>query len=126
MRIVSTVPTDKVRGVFHPRSWKIHEDRTVEALEGFVDVAAKIEAHTQLEKDATVIDLIKNGINSDHRKRVELFEYVCTDHKISRREFDAVLRRYCVDHAGAKVVPIWRNEKQSKENADYYILVSEQ
>jgi hypothetical protein len=126
VRTVSTVPTDKVRGVFHPRSWKIHEDRTVEALEGFVDVAAKIEAQAQLEKDATVIEIIQTGITASHRKRVELFEYTCTDHKISRREFDAVLRRYCEGYTGAKVAPIWRNEKQSKENADYYILLSEQ
>ena len=123
VRIVSTVPTDKVRGVFHPRSWKIHEDRTVESLESFVDVAAKIEAQTQLEKDATVIEIIKTGIHHSHHKRVELFEYVCTEHKISRREFDAVLKRYCQGHTSPKAIPIWQNEKQSKENADYYILM---
>ena len=46
IRTVSTVPTDKVRGVFHPRSWQILEDRTVTPLDEYQDITASITPTT--------------------------------------------------------------------------------
>ncbi|MCP5131857.1 MAG: ATP-binding protein [Pseudomonadales bacterium] len=122
IRTVSTEPSDKVRGIFTPRSWRIHPDRTVEALESFVDVKATAAATNQREKDETAIDVITEGIKEGHHKRVALLAY-CLDSKISKREFDAVIKRYCQGHTDAKTTPLWRNEKQFRDNANYYTLL---
>jgi len=122
IRTVSTEPSDKVRGVFAPRSWKIHPDRTVEPLDCFVDVKATTEAMLQRERDETTIEVIQDGIRAGHNKRVDLLDHA-TEHKISKREFDAVIKRYCQGHTDAKTVPLWRNEKQFRDNANYYTLL---
>lgn len=122
-KTVTTEPSDKVRGIFHKRSWQIHEDRSVEALDMVVDVAGEQQAQSQREKDSTAIAVITEGIQAGNHKRTELFDYA-RENNISRREFDAVIKRYCRGSTGPKVAPIWRNEKQKSNNSDYYILVS--
>jgi len=122
IRTVSTEPSDKVRGVFAPRSWLIHPDRTVEAVERYVDVKATAEASRQHEKDETTIEAITAGIRSDHHKRIDLFDYV-TRHAISKRDFDAVIKRYCKGQTDGKTTPLWSSAKQFKDNASYYTLV---
>jgi hypothetical protein len=122
IRTVSTEPSDKVRGIFTPRSWKIHPDRTVEALESFIDVKATTEAILQRDKDETAIEVIQAGIRAGKHKRVELLDYT-TEHKISKREFDSVIKRYCQGQTDAKTVALWRNEKQFQHNENFYILL---
>lgn len=122
-KTITTEPSDKVRGIFHKRSWQILEDRTVIPLDVVIDVAGKREAQTQLEKDATAMAVIKAGIAAGNHKRVDLFTYA-KDAGIGKREFDSVLRRYTRGATtSAKVTPLWRDEKQKKDNASYYILL---
>jgi hypothetical protein len=122
IRTVSTEPSDKVRGMFTPRSWKIHPDRTVEAMQDFVDVKATAESVRQRDKDETAIEVIQAGIRAGKHKRVELLDHT-TEHKISKREFDAVIKRYCQGQTDAKTAPLWKNEKQFQHNENYYILL---
>jgi AAA domain len=121
-KIVTVEPSDKVRGLFNKRSWQLKEDRSVISLDVVVDVAAKREVETQMEKDATAIDVIKEGISENKHKRVELFQYA-KDRGISKREFDRVIMRYCRGKTDAKTTPLWRDEKQATDNASYYILL---
>ncbi|GAB5449925.1 MAG: hypothetical protein Hals2KO_02530 [Halioglobus sp.] len=124
IRTVSTEPSDKVRGVFEPRTWRIHPDRTVEALESFVDVKAEIAAATQREKDETTIEAIQAGIRGGHHKRIELLDFV-SEHGISKREFDAVIKRYCQGHTDAKTDPIWKSLKLHSNNSSHYLLIDD-
>ena len=123
IRMVSTEPSDKVRGVFEPRTWRIRPDRSVEALEAFVDVRATTAASLQRDKDETCIESITAGIREGHHKRVALLDFVTT-HNISKREYDAIIKRYCQGQADAKTTPLWRNRKQFKDNANYYELLA--
>lgn len=123
IRTITSRPSDKVRGIFRPRSWRILPDRTVEPLCEPVDVAASIEAASRLERDATVIDIIVSGIEASHHKRGDLYDFCVNEHNISKRDFDSVLRRYTLGKTPAKLAPRWRNEKQKANNADYYILL---
>jgi hypothetical protein len=119
-KTVTLEASDKVRGIFQKRSWQIKEDRSVIALDVVVDVSAEMEVKTQLEKDETVIEVIKEGIESGHHKRLELFNFA-TQNKITKREFDAVIKRYCQGQSSGKTIPLWRDEKQRKDNASHYI-----
>jgi hypothetical protein len=121
-KTVTLEPSDKVRGIFQKRSWQIMEDRSVISLDIVVDVAADLEVKTQLEKDETAIEVIRSGITAGHHKRVELFNFA-TENKIGKREFDAVIKRYCRGQSSGKTNPLWRDERQSTNNASYYILL---
>ncbi|MDC0996970.1 AAA family ATPase [Pseudomonadales bacterium] len=119
-KTVTLEASDKVRGIFQKRSWQIKEDRSVVALDDVIDISADMEAKTQLEKDETVIEVIKEGIASGHHKRIELYNFA-SQNKIGRREFDAVIKRYCQGKSIGRTTPLWRAEKQRKDNASHYI-----
>jgi hypothetical protein len=121
-KTVTLEPSDKVRGIFYKRSWQIRQDRTVIPLDVVVDVSGQREVQSQLEKDETAIEVIKDGIRAGNHKRVELFAYA-KENSISKREFDTVIKRYCKGKTSAKVTPFWRDEKQKQDNASYYILL---
>ena len=123
-QMVSTKPSNKVRGIFNKRSWRINADRSVEALGEYQDITATIRAKTQLEQDATAIEVITQGIKAKQHLRHELESY-CKDNHVGKRAFDRAIKRYCIGEADAKTTPLWRNERQSKGNASYYILVNE-
>ena len=116
VRTVSTIPTDKVRGIFHPRSWQILADRTVKPLDEYQDVTAKVRAKTQLEQDAATIEVITQGIRSGHHLRSKLQQH-CKGEGISKRTFDRVIKRYCRGSNPAKTAPLWRNQPQLEINA---------
>jgi hypothetical protein len=123
-KTVTTEPSDKVRGIFHKRTWQILEDRSVVSLDVVIDVAGTKEAQSQRDKDATAIEVITAGINDGNHKRIELFAYA-KDNGINKREFDAVLKRYTRGSVtSAKITPIWRDQKQMKDNASYYVLLN--
>lgn len=122
VRTVSTIPTDKVRGIFHPRSWEIRSDRSVRPLDEFQDVTAKVRAQTQLEQDAATIEVITQGIRSGQHLRSKL-QMHCKEEGVSKRAFDKVIKRYCKGSAPAKTTPLWLNQPQFENNASYYILL---
>jgi len=122
IRTVSTEPSDKVRGIFQPRSWQILPDRTVRALEEYQDVSAQVRAQTQREQDSATIEVITQSIHSGHHLRSKL-QVHCKAEGISKRTFDRVIKRYCKGSTPAKVAPLWRNQPQLENNANYYILL---
>jgi hypothetical protein len=121
VRTTSTYPSDKVRGIFKRRSWHLHEDRSVDAAEEFIDVKVEADVQTQAERDVTYIQLITEGIRAGKQKRTDLWDY-CHG-RIPRRSFDNVLKRYSQGLSPAKVVPLWKNTKQVENNSDYYTMI---
>lgn len=120
VRTVTVTPTDKVRGIFEPRSWIINKDRSVEALDHFEDVTQKIAERQRLEKDEPAIEAITGGIQSGKHLRLELKAY-CESEGVGKRAFDRVIKHYCKGKGDGQ--PLWRNEKQIKDNASFYILL---
>lgn len=121
-KIITSVPSDKVRGIFSKRSWRLGRDRSVTALDSAVDVAAEVAAQSALERDEFAIEVIKEGIAKGNHKRIDLQSFAL-DNDCNRREFGRVLKAYCMGNTGAKIAPLWRNERQKKDNASYYVLI---
>lgn len=109
---VSTKP-DKKRGHFEPISFEIDEDRNVTPCE-YVDVAEKIMAREQLEKDSPVIELITQAIKAGDFTEAKIVEN-CKEHHVGWRTVRGVLRRY----TGKK----WGMELAFKNNAKQYFLI---
>tara|TARA_R110002072_G_scaffold208016_1_gene365517 strand:+ start:345 stop:1445 length:1101 start_codon:yes stop_codon:yes gene_type:complete len=120
-KTITTVPSNKVRGIFNPRTWKIAEDRTVTALDEAVDVVSERRYAANLEKYATHISVVMEGINEGKHTRTELIEYVHDKGAIGVRAFDRVIKLYCQGKGDPQ--SYWRNESQSVGNSDYYILL---
>ena len=123
-KTVTSEPSDKVRGIFEKRTWQILSNRRIIALDTVVDVTGDCEAKRRLEADATAIEVIASGITEGNHKRIELFTYA-KQKGLGKREFDAVIKRYCRGHIAAQCEPLWRDDKQLKDNASYYVLLNE-
>lgn len=111
-KTVSTNP-DKKRGKFVPITFEIDFDRNVTTGE-YVDVAEKIKAREQLEKDSPVIELITEAIKADDFTEAKIVEH-CKQHHVGWRTVRGVLNRY----KGKK----WRLEYAFKNNAKQYFLL---
>jgi len=109
---VSTEP-DKVRGKFDPITFEIDTNRNV-TLSNYVDVAAKVFAKEQKEKDSPTIELITESINAGDFTEAKIVEH-CKRHSTGWRTVRGVLDRYKGE--------LWTLELAFQNNAKQYFLI---
>jgi len=118
---VTTKP-DKVRGSFAPISFEIDGVRNVRPAEEVVDVDGILEARTQMEADAGVIDAIQVAIAEGARLQKDIVE-ACRHADIGERRVKAVLAQYCrgVESEGGPA-PLWFKQRGDKNSYTYSLL----
>lgn len=109
---VSTKP-NKIRGKFEPITFEIDSDRNV-SLSDYVDVASKVQAKNQLDKDSPTIELITEAINAGDFTEAKIVEH-CKKHGTGWRTVRGVLSRY----KGT----LWTLEFAFQNNAKQYFLI---
>tara|TARA_R110000772_G_scaffold267274_1_gene390890 strand:- start:4199 stop:5329 length:1131 start_codon:yes stop_codon:yes gene_type:complete len=121
-KITTSTPSDKVRGVFNKRSWRLMPDRTVIALGDPIDVIAINRAEEWREADAIVITRITEAMQAGHRSQTDLFSY-CQTMQIGQRQFRRTLDRYTQGEAPNGVTPLWERVPQFRNNEMHYFLL---
>lgn len=117
--VVSTKP-DKVRGAFEPISFEISATREVRQLGQFVDTAQLSKDKAQLEKDASVIELISEALIDGKPTQSEILKH-CNPYGVGRRACEIVLKRY---RCGSN--QLWKRERAFQKNAWNYELIHKQ
>lgn len=121
-RIVTTAPSDKVRGAYTPRSWSINRDRSVVALDEHVEVNRSIELAKRAARDQEGIEIIRQGILSGSHTREALCSYAETD-GVTARKFNYLIKTYCAGKSPQGVTPIWENVTPAgKGHAEYRLI----
>ena len=105
-KIISTVP-NKIRGEFSPTSFRIKPDRTIEALDKYVDVKAQIRAEREFFADIEDIKEIHEFLKDGPSNQKEIY----TETSLTRPRAIKLLRTY----RGKQ----WSEETRHK-NAKYY------
>jgi KaiC/GvpD/RAD55 family RecA-like ATPase len=95
-------------------TWTIRPDRSVERLDGYVDVAAERRQREQLEEDEVVIELVRECLTAGPRKQREVVEH-CAPCRITPKRVRTVLKRY----RGR----FWLEAALGKDNAKEYRLM---
>ena len=121
-KITTSSPSDKVRGVFNKRSWRLMPDRTVIALGDPIDVVAINRAEEWREADAIVINRITEAMEAGHRSQSDLFSY-CQAMQVGQRQFRRTLDRYTQGESPSGVTPLWERVPQFKNNELHYFLL---
>lgn len=120
VQTIQTVPSDKVRGVFYPRTWEYH--RVTRELQPAtnVDVRSMERASEIEEQDQPLIEVVKSELVKGERNQGGL-EALLSEHGIAKAKALKLLQRYCSDSGGH--TQHWRRRKSDLHNAWIYSLI---
>lgn len=120
IQTIQTVPSDKVRGVFYPRTWEYH--RVTRELQPAtnVDVRSMERASEIEEQDQPLIEVVKSELVKGERNQGGL-EALLSEHGIAKAKALKLLQRYCSDSGGH--TQHWRRRKSDLYNAWIYSLI---
>jgi archaellum biogenesis ATPase FlaH len=120
IQTIQTVPSDKVRGLFYPRTWEYHRVKRELQPVTNVDVRSMERACEIEEQDQTLIEVIKSELVKGERNQGGL-EALLSEHGTARVKAVQLLQRYCSDSAGH--AQHWRRRKSDLNNAWIYSLI---
>jgi hypothetical protein len=117
--VVSTKPSDKVRGDYSPITFEIDKTRVVTPLGGFVDTAAQVRADRLYQDDQDEIEEIRQTIRDGSLKQSEIIA-ACREKRIGKRTVLRILREY-----SSGCYKQWNVERGFEKNTRIYHLEPE-
>ena len=119
--LVST-KVDKQRSEMKERSFRIHEDRTVEVLEEWTNVSRLVEQEKQRKKDKPIVDAIRDAILHGTTLKGQITSHCSNLGLGGPKAINKVLHYYSNEGED----PIWRIERfPSEKNAIRYKLIDD-
>lgn len=120
IQTIQTVPSDKTRGRFYPRTWEYH--RVTRKLKPVANVDVRsIERAQEMEaQDQPLIEVVKSELAKGERNQGGLEEEL-SEQGLARSKALQLLQRYCSDSAGHS--QHWRRRKSDLNNAWLYSLI---
>ena len=119
--LVST-KVEKQRAVMKERSFRIHEDRTVEVLEEWTNVSRLVEQEKQRKKDRPLVEAIRNAILHGTTLKGQITSHCSNLGLGGPKAISKILHYYSNEGED----PIWRVERfPSEKNAIRYKLIAD-